>query len=150
MEFKCTCHNSGTNSFSGKCSNCGMTKPSQGVTISNNSEPYKTIHQNKSELEQFYKPSSNTNDVIANLDRYSECFERGFGVLKHEQGEYVLFSDVIEAVSFLFSAKTDLEKVTNLTLDIQSGLLRSVERLVKTIKDDKKLGKEIRERFGEI
>lgn len=54
MEFKCTCHNSGTNSFTGKCSNCGMTKLSQGVTISNSSEPYKTIHQNKSELEQFW------------------------------------------------------------------------------------------------
>ena len=52
MEFRCTCHNSGTNSFTGKCSNCGMTKPSSGTIITNNCsiEQYKTIHENDARL----------------------------------------------------------------------------------------------------
>lgn len=74
------------------------------LPIRNKPLKYKTIHQNKNELEQFYKPSSNTNDVIANLDRYEGTFN---GMEKVLDGEYVLFSDVIEAVSILFSAKKD-------------------------------------------
>ena len=46
-EFKCACHNSGTNSYTGKCDRCGMTKPSHGTNISNNSIPYKTVHENE-------------------------------------------------------------------------------------------------------
>jgi len=110
MEFKCTCHNSGTNSFSGKCSNCGMTKPSKGVNVSNNSEPYKTVHQNKSELEQFYsaekfeyKEEDYWIKQINNLDRFTHL-ENG-EILEDLDGEYVLFSDVLKVVSILFSAQ---------------------------------------------
>lgn len=47
MEFSCKCHNSGVNSFTGRCSNCGMTKPSQGTFTSSDSGRYKTIHENE-------------------------------------------------------------------------------------------------------
>lgn len=131
MEFKCNCHNSGINGFTGKCGRCGMTKQSQGVSTSNTSTPYKTIHENKNDLEQFwifntthkdckklteeelveleetkkifYKPSSNPNDVISNLDRYSPF--NTTELVEDINGKYVLLSDVIKAVSNLFSAK---------------------------------------------
>ena len=35
--FYCKCMNSGVNSFTGMCSNCGMRKPSKGTIISNTS-----------------------------------------------------------------------------------------------------------------
>lgn len=35
--FYCNCMNSGVNSFTGMCSNCGMRKPSKGTLISNTS-----------------------------------------------------------------------------------------------------------------
>ena len=63
----------------------------------------KTIHQNKIELEQFYKPSSNPNDIISNLDRYTSLSNGE--MIEDLDGEYVLFSDVIKSVSILFSAK---------------------------------------------
>jgi len=66
---------------------------------------YKTVHQNKNESEQFYKPSSNPNDLIANLDRYSPF--NTTELVEDINGKYVLFSDVIKAVSILFSAQND-------------------------------------------
>ena len=71
---------------------------------------YKTIHENKNDLEQFYKPSSNPNDAISNLERYSlqtnsaECI-CWCEMEKDLEGDYVLFSDVLKAVSFIFRAK---------------------------------------------
>ena len=94
-----------------------------------------------------YKEEDYVNKIVYNLDRFTHL-ENG-EILEDLDGEYVLFSDVLKAVSILFSAKTDLEKVTNLTLDVQSGLLRAIERRVKNTNDDKKLGKDIREIFGE-
>ena len=35
--FYCKCMNSGVNSFTGMCSNCGMSKPSRGTLTSNTS-----------------------------------------------------------------------------------------------------------------
>ncbi len=46
-----------------------------------------------------YKSSSNPEDIISNLDRYDN--EYGF-ITKSLNGEYVLFNDVIKAVSILF------------------------------------------------
>lgn len=90
---------------------------------------YLTIHQNKSELEQFYstekfeyKEQDYVNKIVYNLDRFTHL-ENG-EILEDLDGEYVLFSDVLKVVSILFSTKTDLEKVTNLTLYVQSGLLK--------------------------
>ena len=108
MEFKCTCNNSGTNSFSGKCDRCGMTKPSKGVTISNSSEPYKTIHQNKSELEQFYsaekfeyKEEDYWIKQINNLQRYdASAYD---GVVEDNDGDYVKLEDILN----LFSAEKE-------------------------------------------
>ena len=80
--------------------------------LNNNQFNYKTIHENKNDLEQFYKPSSNPNDVISNLDRY-ECtsnsgVEDCWAIMeKVLDGEYVLFSDVVDAISILFSAQNN-------------------------------------------
>lgn len=79
------------------------------------------------------------------LDRFTLLLDNN--LLEDIEGEYVLFSSVLN----LFSAKngvSDLQKITNLTLDVQSGLLIGVERRVESITDNKKLGKEIRDIFG--
>lgn len=74
---------------------------------------YKTIHENKNDLEQFYKEDSiiekmkipaliyNLKISILSLDRYSEVYERGTGVLENKDGEYVKLEEVLN----LFSAK---------------------------------------------
>ena len=108
MEFKCSCHNSGTNSYTGKCDRCGMTNPSQGTLITNTSTPmehYKTLHENKVMINPPIKISSNPDDVIANLDRYTPL--KNGEMLEDLEGEYVLISDVYEAVSILFGAKKE-------------------------------------------
>ena len=66
-------------------------------------DKYKTIHETKNEIEQFYKPSSNPNDAVSNLDRFTNLTSGE--MLEDLGGEYVLFSDVIKAVSILFSAQ---------------------------------------------
>lgn len=134
---------------------------------------YKTVHLNKNEIEQLYSELTSTykdkfskvlNDLylekypaekfkykeedywikqIGNLPRYD--VEVGDQEYTCDDGIYLKFKDVIN----LLLAKTDLEKITNLTLDIQSGLLRTIKRRIKSTKDDKKLGKDIREIFGE-
>lgn len=50
---------------------------------------------------QTIKISSNPNDPISNLNRFNKKLEEDLN------GEYVLFSDVIEAVSILFLAKKE-------------------------------------------
>jgi hypothetical protein len=110
MEFKCTCQNSGTNSYTGKCDRCGMTKPSQGTTISNSSMPYKTIHENavminpkKYNSQNFeYKEEDYWIKQINSLQLYQPTFE-GLMEESDEYGEYVKLSDVLN----LFSAKND-------------------------------------------
>lgn len=104
MEFKCTCHNSGTNSFTGKCDRCGMTKPSQGVTISNSSEPYRTIHQNKSELEQFYIKAEKLN-----VTYLSDIFSIIEKLIKDNSDDSELGSKVRQ----LFSAEKELKTEKN-------------------------------------
>lgn len=64
----------------------------------------KTI-QEISELKSKYKPSSNPNDAVSNLDRFTNLSNGE--MLEDLDGEYVLFSDVIKAVSILFSAQND-------------------------------------------
>ena len=51
--------------------------------------------QQRQDNHNYVKISSNPNDPITNLNRLEEDLN----------GEYVLFSDVIKAVSILFSAK---------------------------------------------
>ena len=69
---------------------------------------YKTIHQNKSELEQFYsaknfeyKEEDYINNFVYSLDRFTHL-ENG-EILEDLDGEYVLFSDVLK----LFSAQKE-------------------------------------------
>ena len=101
-------------------------------------EKYKTVHQNKNEIEQFYSELTSTyknklskvlNDLdldkysskkfeykeedywikrINNLQRYYNSVEHGCPVMEeYEYGEYVKLEDVLELISFLFSAKKD-------------------------------------------
>lgn len=69
---------------------------------------YKTIHENKNELEQFYstknfeyKNEDYVNKIVYNLDRFTHL-ENG-EILEDLDGEYVLFSDVLK----LFSAEKE-------------------------------------------
>ena len=96
-----------------------MTKPSQGVTISNSSEPYKTVHQNKSELEQFYSKDSiieaqerligllERNEkrlfsIVSDLSRYAPTLNHDVPTMEeYEYGEYVKIEDILN----LFSAQ---------------------------------------------
>ena len=102
MEFKCNCHNSGTNSYTGKCSNCGMIKSSQGTIVTLNSTPmekFKTLHENKNDLEQFYSKStledikSKVEPLIYTLDRVTILENKE--LIEDLDGEYVLFSSVL-------------------------------------------------------
>jgi len=65
MEFKCTCHNSGTNSFTGACSNCGMSKPSKGTIIANSSSvpKYKTAQEAELEINSLPTKQSVYNQI---------------------------------------------------------------------------------------
>lgn len=113
MEFKCTCQNSGTSSFTGKCDRCGMTKPSQGTTISNSSTPYKTIHENavminpqKYNSQNFeYREEDYWIKQINNLQRYYNYPQDGLCVMEacNVHGEYIKLSDVLA----LFSAQNN-------------------------------------------
>ena len=102
MEFRCTCHNSGTNSFTGKCSNCGMTKPSSGTIITNNStiEQYKTIHENDARL--FPKVETRTSIIaefknkILQLDKYyPEPDNEWASMSEDKDGEWVKLEDIL-------------------------------------------------------
>ncbi|HSE99863.1 MAG TPA: hypothetical protein VLA48_03120 [Nitrososphaeraceae archaeon] len=77
MEFICNCHLSGVNSFTGKCDTCGMSKVSGMIER---------------------KPSY-LNQAILDLERYSEVYDRGHGVLKHPEGEFVKLDDVLRVMS---------------------------------------------------
>ena len=80
MIFYCTCHNSGVNSYTGKCSNCGMTKPSNGTFTTNSSttEQYKTVHENDARL--FSKLETRTSIIaefknkILQLEKYEDKY----------------------------------------------------------------------------
>ena len=92
MEFKCSCHGSGVNSFTGKCGRCGMTK--------------------ESTIEKMKIPTliNNLKISILSLDRYSEVYERGTGVLENKDGEYVKLEEVLN----LFPQKTVKRKLIKL------------------------------------
>lgn len=69
---------------------------------------YKTIDENKNELEQFYsaekfeyKEEDYWVKQIKNLQRYDGTYDQG--VAEDEEGEYVLLEDVLN----LFSAKKE-------------------------------------------
>lgn len=76
MEFRCNCHNSGTNSFTGKCDRCGITKSYKGTIISNSTS------------------------------------------------------------------------IDGLLIDVQGGILRSIEKLILRTPNDMELGKAVRELFS--
>lgn len=101
MEFRCNCHNSGTNSFTGKCSNCGMTKPSNGTIITNSStveiNPY-SIEQQVKERIQYLRLQ------VLKLEKYQPTFE-GLMDESEEYGEYVKIEDILN----LFSAQNKIK-----------------------------------------
>ena len=83
------------------------------LPIRNKPLEYKTIHQNKSELEQFYSAKKEYNSQkfeykeedywikqISNLQRYYNSVEHGCPIMEeYEYGEYVKLEDVLELVS---------------------------------------------------
>lgn len=96
MEFKCNCHNSGTNSFTGKCDRCGMTKPSQGVYTSSDSGNY-------SAKEFEYKEEDYWIKQINNLQRYDiHVYDY---IIEDKDGEYIKLEDVLK----LFSAQKEIK-----------------------------------------
>lgn len=82
MNFNCTCHNSIIDIFTGRCSNCGMTKPSQGTTITLNS----TLKE-----ECFAKPQEEKfkSNYIFELDKVEEeNLANYLNKLKKKYGSY--------------------------------------------------------------
>jgi hypothetical protein len=133
MNFTCNCHNSGTNSFTGKCSNCGMTKPSQETIVTLNSTPYKTIHENdvminltKKELERDSKEIRKILYQNSIDDSYSINFEN--------------IDDVIERIANL--PKKDKE-----TIQTKQSIYNQIRFLVNTQSNDMLLGKAVRKLF---
>jgi len=81
------------------------------LPIRNKPLKYKTIHQNKNELEQFYstknfeyKEENYWIKQINNLERYYNSVEHGCPIMeKYEYGEYIKLEDVLN----LFSAEKE-------------------------------------------
>lgn len=76
MEFKCNCHNSGTNCFTGMCSSCGMPK-TQSLT-------------------DVMKPSQFKNSLLLEVlstERYQATYD---GMVLDSDGEYVKLDDVLK------------------------------------------------------
>lgn len=88
MEFKCSCHGSGINCFTGKCDRCGLTKES---TIEKMQIP--TLINNL-KLSILHLPKYNSTYGSGGLDCWGEMEE-------DKDGEYIKLEDVLN----LFSAK---------------------------------------------
>ena len=65
------------------------------------------------------------------LQRFTEVYDRGIGVLPHERGEYVKLEDIIAFESEI-SAKKKIE---------------TVEELISSTPNDQELGEKVREMF---
>ena len=61
---------------------------------------YENIEENKINNQGNECVTTNMKDILS-LDRYSEVYERGTGILQNEDGEYIKLEDVLN----LFSAK---------------------------------------------
>ena len=61
---------------------------------------YENIEENKINNQGNECVTTNMKDILS-LDRYSEVYERGTGVLENKDGEYIKLEDVLN----LFSAK---------------------------------------------
>jgi len=76
MDFKCKCHNSGTNCFTGNCSVCGMSKAVSIVDV--------------------MKPAQLRNNLlmeVLNTERYNCTYD---GMVLENDGEYVLLDDILK------------------------------------------------------
>ena len=99
MDFKCTCHNSGTNSFTGHCARCGMEKPLNGTIININ-----TIGIEKPDT--WFDVFNNVEALVNSLQRYTpEPKNDWVEMVKYKEGEYVKIEDVLT----LFGAKKQLK-----------------------------------------
>lgn len=104
MDFKCTCLNSGTNSFTGHCDRCGMSKPSNVTIVTfNTTLPPQTVqefikeHASKQTVEEVVNNAKlGLKFSIEDLPRYTcyvdcqcDCMEEDV------DGKYVKLEDVL-------------------------------------------------------
>jgi hypothetical protein len=114
---------------------------------------YKTIHENKNKIEEFYKPSS-IKDNIYNLDRFS-LLNNG-EILEDLDGEYVLFNDLIKTTQCDKKCKCKILP-KNLYKEIENNsessnynkqqIYNKLRLLVNTQTNDMLLGESVRKLF---
>lgn len=137
MNFKCTCHNSGTNSFTGKCSNCGMTKLNKGTTLSNSLTPFLTIHENKVMI----NPPQCKNG--------KQCFCDG-SCKKPQEEFFILNAGSINCRPFTEEEKKELEETKKAFYEKYNSKNFEykeedyIKKLIESIPNDQELGAEIR------
>lgn len=105
MEFKCNCHNSGTNSFTGHCDRCGMIKPSNGTIVTiNTGSPQKTLQELFNSTGDFRYKALELLEKVLELPRYNpEPKNDWVEMIEEKEGEYVELEDIIS----LFGAKKE-------------------------------------------
>jgi len=108
MDFKCTCLNSGTNSFTGHCDRCGMSKPSNGtIVVFDTTLPPQTVQEFIKEHASKQTVEEVVNNVklglkfsIEDLPRYNNySLHDNPCMVKNKDGKYIKLEDVLSLFS---------------------------------------------------